>query len=86
MHDTAKLEQRGVPAAVIVTAAFVREAEVQRAALGAGDLEPVVITHPLSTLSEDEIAARAQEAAPQIERVLTRRPPPQHGGGAPAGE
>ncbi len=74
MHDTARLEQRGVPTAVIVTAAFVEEAEVQRAALGADDLEPVVITHPLSTLSEDEIEDRAKEAAPQLERVLTRPP------------
>ena len=79
MHDTAGLERRGVPTAVIVTAAFVREAEVQRAALGAGDLEPVVITHPLSTLSEEEIEDRAREAAPQIERVLTRQPPPRGG-------
>ncbi len=74
MHDTARLEQRGVPTAVIVTAAFVEEAEVQRAALGADDLEPVVITHPLSTLSEEEIEERAKEAAPQLERVLTRQP------------
>ncbi len=73
MHDTARLEQRGVPTAVIVTAAFVEEAEVQRAALGADDLEPVVITHPLSTLSEEEIQDRAKEAAPQLERVLTRQ-------------
>ena len=76
MHDTARLEQRGVPTAVIVTAAFVEEAEVQRAALGADDLEPVVITHPLSTLSEEEIEDRAQEAASQLERVLTSRPAP----------
>ena len=79
MHDTARLEQRGVPTAVIVTAAFVEEAEVQRAALGADDLVPVVITHPLSTLSEEEIADRAQEAAPQLERALTRPPPHRDG-------
>ena len=72
MHDTARLEKRGIPTAVIVTAAFLEEAEVQRAALGADDLQPVVITHPLSTLSEDEIQDRAREAAEQLERVLTR--------------
>ncbi len=33
-------------------------------------LEPVVITHPLSTLSDAEIEARANEAVPQIKRVL----------------
>ena len=39
------------------------EAEVQRAALGMPDLVPVVIDHPLSTLSEAEIDARAGRAA-----------------------
>jgi hypothetical protein len=41
----------------------VHEAEVQRAALGMPDLLPVVIDHPLSTLSEAEIDARAIQAA-----------------------
>ena len=79
MHDTARLEKRGIPTAVIVTAAFLQEAEVQRAALGADDLQPVVITHPLSTLSEDEIQDRAREAAEQLERVLTRPSAPDEG-------
>ena len=70
MHDAVGLEERGVPTAVIITAAFAREAEVQRAALGADQLEPAVITHPLSTLPQDQIQARAEEAAPQIQRIL----------------
>ena len=36
---------------------------MQRAALGMPDLVPVVIDHPLSTLSEAEIDARAEQAA-----------------------
>ena len=51
--------------AVVVTTEFVHEAEVQRAALGMPDLEPVVIDHPLSTISESEIDARADQAADQ---------------------
>jgi hypothetical protein len=43
----------------------VREAEVQRAALGMPDLVPVVIDHPLSTISETEIDARAAQAVEQ---------------------
>ena len=57
--------------AVIVTAAFVHEAEVQRQALGADTLDPVVITHPLSTLSDEAMQARALEAVGQIQRILT---------------
>jgi hypothetical protein len=50
---------------VIVTSEFVHEAEVQRAALGMPDLTPVVIDHPLSTISDAEIDARAAQAAEQ---------------------
>jgi hypothetical protein len=42
---------------------------VQRAALGMPDLVPVVIDHPLSTLTEAEIDARATEAAAQAARL-----------------
>ena len=53
----------GRPTAVIVTTEFVHEAEVQRDTLGMRDLAPVVIDHPLSTLAEAEIEARAKQAA-----------------------
>ena len=53
-----------------MTTDFVHEAHVQRDALGMEQLEPVVITHPLSTLSDEEIADRAKEAAAQIRKVL----------------
>jgi hypothetical protein len=75
MHDAVMLEARGRPAAVIVTSEFVREAETQRDALGMTGLDPVVITHPLSSLTDAEISGRIGEALPQIERVwLTGRP------------
>ncbi|HEU0156453.1 MAG TPA: hypothetical protein VFQ82_10310 [Stellaceae bacterium] len=38
---------------------------MQRAALGMPDLIPVVIDHPLSTLTEVEIDRRADQAAAQ---------------------
>jgi hypothetical protein len=52
----------GRPTAIIVTTEFLHEAEVQRDALGMCDLAPVVIDHPLSTLTEAEIDARAEQA------------------------
>ena len=60
----------GIPTAVIITAAFAHEADIQCAALGAERLVPVVITHPLSTLSDDDIQTRAVEAVSQIRTVL----------------
>lgn len=73
MHDGVTLETHGRPTAVIVTTDFVHEAEVQRRALGMADLLPVVIQHPLSTLSEAEIDARAEQAVAQIKSLLVRR-------------
>lgn len=69
MHDAVSLEGQDRPTAVIVTTEFVHEAEVQRNALGMNDLEPVVITHPLSTLSDEEITERARQAAEQAVKI-----------------
>ena len=45
---------------------------MQRDALGMQDLVPVVIDHPLSTLTDDEIERRAQQAAVQVAAVWLR--------------
>ena len=71
MHDAVELERRGVPTAVIVTDAFLHEADLQRTALGAELLAPVVIAHPLSTLTPEEIAARAAQAAAGVRHGLS---------------
>ena len=73
MHDTVLLESAGRPTAVIVTSEFVLEAETQRDALGMAGLQPVVITHPLSSLTDEEITRRIEQALPAIEGVLVGR-------------
>jgi hypothetical protein len=73
MHDAIELEARGVPTAVIVTSEFVREARVQREALGMAGVVPVVIAHPLSSLTDDQIQARAAAALPQLLAVWQGR-------------
>lgn len=50
---------------MVVTTEFLHEANVQRDALGMPDLAPVVIDHPLSTLSDAQIDVRAEQAAGQ---------------------
>ena len=67
------MEALGRPVAVVVTAEFLHEAEVQRAALGMPDLTPVVIDHPLSTISDTAIDARAAQAAEQAEHIWLGR-------------
>ena len=46
---------------------------MQREALGMPKLSPVVIDHPLSTLSEAEIDTRAAQAAEGAAAVWLRR-------------
>ena len=70
MHDSVMLEAKGRPTAVIVTREFVLEAETQRDALGMTRLAAVVIDHPLSSLTEEEIGRRVDQALSQIESVL----------------
>ena len=69
MHDAVELELRGRPTALIITTEFQLEAQVQRDALGMSALDPVVIEHPLSSLTDGEIARRATQALPQIKSV-----------------
>lgn len=73
MHDGYSLESLGVPTAVIVTTTFLHEARVQRAALGMTGLIPVVIEHPLSSLTDEEIGGRAAQALEQVVRVWQGR-------------
>lgn len=74
MHDGIRLEAAGRPTAVVITTEFLHEAELQREALGMHDLAPVVIDHPLSTLTDDEIDKRAQQAAVQSAAVWLGKP------------
>lgn len=73
MHDGIELESLGTPSAVIVTREFVTECVTQRAALGMTGLEPVIVDHPLSSCTDDEVRHRARQAAEQVKRLLVRR-------------
>ncbi len=69
MHDGVELELLQRPTAVVVTTEFLHEAEVQRDALGMTTLRPVVITHPLSTLTDEQIDQRVSEAVEQAQKI-----------------
>jgi len=73
VHDGIELETLGRPTAVIVTKEFVSECVTQRAALGMTGLEPVIVDHPLSSCTDDEVRHRARQAAEQIKRLLLGR-------------
>ena len=73
MHDAVMLETAGRPTAAVVTSEFLREADTQRDALGMSGLAAVVIDHPLSSLTDEEIGRRIDQALPEIERLWLGR-------------
>ena len=73
MHDAVMLEAAGRPTAAVVTSEFLREADTQRDALGMSGLAAVVIDHPLSSLTDEEIGRRIDQALPEIERLWLGR-------------
>ena len=54
---------------MIATSEFVRESRTQSNVLGMPQLGIVVIDHPLSTLSGEQISARARQALPQVTQI-----------------
>jgi hypothetical protein len=72
LHDGIQLEQRGVPTAVICTDQFIGSAKAQAAICGNPDYPFVVVSHPIGSLTMDELRERARTAASQVIEILTR--------------
>ncbi|QLL07689.1 UGSC family (seleno)protein [Mycobacterium vicinigordonae] len=69
VNDAVRLEAAGLPTVAIVTTEFEHEARLQREARGMAELEPAVATHPISSLTLDQLDGRAAEIAPQARRI-----------------
>ena len=71
VHDVIRFEKVGLPTANIGTDAFVDEAIEQARLLGMPAYETVWLSHPVATLDEGGVRARAREAAAEIVGRLT---------------
>ena len=69
IRDAIALEDLGLPAAAIITTEFVNETRLTRAAVGMPGLCPVVIDHPVSSITDEEVAARVAVIATQAQEV-----------------
>lgn len=74
VRDSIALERLGLPAACIITTEFLTETKLTRAALGMPGLLPVVITHPVSSITAEEVAARVKQIETQAVAVWTGTP------------
>jgi hypothetical protein len=69
IHDAIALEKLGVPSAAIITTEFVWETELIRRTLGMPDFDAVVIDHPISSITQDEINARVCQIKEQAAKI-----------------
>jgi hypothetical protein len=76
VRDAIALEKLGVPSAVIITTEFARETELTRQAVGMKALEPVVIDHPVSSITAEEVASRVAQIRQQAQQVWLGTQPP----------
>lgn len=69
IRDAVALEDRGLPSAPIITTEFVNETRLTRQAVGMPELRPVVIDHPVSSITAEEVALRVQMITEQAQEV-----------------
>lgn len=69
VNDAVRLEEAGLPTVVIVTTEFEHEARLQCESRGMAGLKPAVVTHPISSLTLEQLDGRAAEIAPQARRI-----------------
>jgi hypothetical protein len=72
VHDAVRLEQRGIPSAVVGTEPFLDEALEQARVLGMPDYRVVLVAHPVQLLTGDELRTLADGALAAIEARLVR--------------
>jgi hypothetical protein len=73
IRDSVALEKLGIPAAAIITTEFERETELTRTAIGMQGLIPIVIDHPVSSITQAEVESRAAQVALQAPKVWLGR-------------
>jgi hypothetical protein len=69
VRDAVTLEKMGIPSVAIITTEFVRETELTRRAIGMQGLRPVVIDHPVSSITQSEVDSRAAQIVLQAPNV-----------------
>jgi len=70
MHDAITVEKAGKPAALIATDPFVTTARSIAKIRGIEEYPFAVVTHPVGSLDEDGVMARARQALPRVMEIL----------------
>ena len=70
MHDAITVEKAGKPAAYVGTDAFIPTAKSIAKIRGIPDYPMAIVTHPVGSLEDDEVMARARQALPRVLEIL----------------
>lgn len=72
--DGINFERAGIPAAVVLTDAFLTTGRMMAKVQGAPDYEWISTEHPMAVLQEDQVKERARRVVPEIVGSLTTGP------------
>ena len=70
MADGTIFERKGIQAAAVLTDTFRRPGDAMARVQGFSNYKYAVITHPISSLSSEQIRQRAEQALPQVLSIL----------------
>jgi hypothetical protein len=70
LHDAVTAERLGVPAMAVMTERFESAAELMARVLGMPEYPFVIIGHPVSSASDDELRLKSGIAADGVRRLL----------------
>ena len=70
MQDGIIFERAGIPAAAIATDAFENMGRASAQAQGMPDYPFVLIEHPIGRLEDEELRKKAEQALPEVVRLL----------------
>jgi hypothetical protein len=83
--DGTIFERKGIQTAAVLTDTFRRPGDAMARVNGFADYRYAVITHPISSLSADQIRERALQALPQVLSILGLDEQPRELSGASGG-
>jgi hypothetical protein len=72
LHDAVAGERVGTPSVAIITTGFVDGAELMSGALGLPGYEFAIITHPISSATDEELRTKAADTLRQAAPLLLR--------------
>jgi hypothetical protein len=68
--DGTIFERKGIQTAAIVTHTFTRPGDAMARVQGFADYDYVLMTHPISSLDPRQVRERAEQALPQVLKIL----------------